>query len=157
MTIHRALLNESLYTWVGRVLGFAAAPLALPGLLVFPAHAYLPASWLQPLGWYFLVVAAVLFVGNSFLCWRRETLGQGASIFPLVFLISAMPAFCLLVSPHWSLGAAAFLVLAALDFMGPWLVSTFVGMILGAKPSAVIENRKFAAPKGKENSTQNLE
>jgi len=85
------MYSDKIYNLVGGLIGFVLAPLSMLGL---GTPFYLGASTENRLliGWSFLAIALLILLCNVYLEDKRALLGHGASIFPAVFSLTAIPA-----------------------------------------------------------------
>ncbi len=116
------MYSDTTYKLVGGVMGFILVPLALLG---FGTPFYLRASMESRLqiGWLFLAVALLILLCNSYLEGRRAQLGHGASVFPALFSLAAIPALVLLaVDMSFVAKVGVALLIVAMDLIGPALI-----------------------------------
>lgn len=117
--------SESVYNTVGRILGYGLAPLSVMGLGL-PLYLRTQAGTQKVLGLVHLVLCFLTILCNAYLICRRKRLGNGASMFPILVTLTAVPAFFLLLPPlgfFWSTVMVVSIV--AFDFLGQPILARF--------------------------------
>lgn len=120
------MYSETVYRLVGGMVGYVLCPMALAGFgtplyLHFFQHAH------SVLAVVFFLVAALIALGNVYLCARRRIVGGGASYFPAFFSMAAIPAW-FLVNPSVGMPSSVVIVLLILsfDFFGQGILGAVV-------------------------------
>jgi len=120
-----------LYEAVGRVMGYGVAPAAL-AVFGAPFFMRLPDPWRLWTGYVFLLLAMLGLLGNAFLAFRRQRLGQGASPFPFCVLAHGISSGALLLPDAGLLPVLLWILVAlALDFFGPWVAAAALVCLTG--------------------------
>ncbi len=110
-------LGKTTYNLIGRVLGFGLISISLTGLGL-PIYLRLPTYTQTVLGIIYLIISVLVVLLNSFLVCRGKRVGRRISIIPIVFTLTAIPAFSLLVPSKgiWTWGVV--LLIIVFDFLG---------------------------------------
>ncbi len=114
-------------------MGFILAPLALLG---FGTPFYLRASMESRLqiGWSFLAIALLILLCNGYMEARRVLLRDGASFFPAIFSLAAIPALVLLaVDMSFIAKVGVALLIVAMDIIGPALIGNALSTMFRSK------------------------
>ncbi len=127
------MYSDKIYNLVGGLIGFVLAPLSMLGL---GTPFYLGASTENRLliGWSFLAIALLILLCNVYLEGKRALLGHGASIFPAVFSLTAIPALLLLaLDMSFVAKVGVVLLIVATDFVGQALIGNALLTIFRSK------------------------
>lgn len=122
--------DDTAYNIIGKILGYALAPMSFTGIGL-PVYLRMPENAKRLIGFFYLALCLLIVLGNMYLVCRKRSLGHGASMFPVVFALSATPAYFLLTPSfgYWSVGMV--LLIVVFDFFGQSILAEFVSKAFG--------------------------